>query len=398
MSVVSSDIDPKYIFLNFTLPGYPDEIQSVQFGALEEYITGTIQRCIAQGVSIGLLGVALIILLLINAKKKKTPAFYLNTAVLFVGIIRAGLYLGYLLGPLNDLSFTFTGLMTPENFKLVQLVTAADSMYVIFILLIEILMTYQIYIVFKSPEVHHLGVVVTLFSALLAASVVVVYVVISIQNTTNFNSLINSGHVNSDAVRGTLAKVGPILFLVLVNVLSFLLLVKLAFAIRTRRYLGLRQFDSLHILVIMTTQTLIVPSIISFVNYGVNALRTPALFQMQILLVVLSLPLSSIWAMTANNIPKSPYWSSSDVSSDDNDTFVGNSHLFFPRKLTFDEKSQDDFSSYALENIPNSAASVPLTLQAILTDKDSSLLYLTNEGVDLKQEGFISVHQVTRKD
>ena len=44
--------------------------------------------------------------------------------------------------------------------------------------------------------------------------------------------------------------------------MTILLIGKLIIAIRTRRYLGLKQFDSFHILLIGFSQTLIIPSII----------------------------------------------------------------------------------------------------------------------------------------
>ncbi len=47
-----------------------------------------------------------------------------------------------------------------------------------------------------------------------------------------------------------------------INFMTLLLIYKLAHAIKSRRFLGLKQFDSFHILLIMSSQSLIIPSIL----------------------------------------------------------------------------------------------------------------------------------------
>lgn len=102
--------------------------------------------------------------------------------------------------------------------------------------------------------------------------------------------------------------------------MTILLIGKLIFAIRTRRYLGLKQFDSFHILLIGFSQTLIIPSIILVVHYFYLSQNKDSLLQqISLLLIILMLPLSSLWAQTANN--------THNINSSPSLSFISRHHL-----------------------------------------------------------------------
>ena len=102
--------------------------------------------------------------------------------------------------------------------------------------------------------------------------------------------------------------------------MTILLIGKLIIAIRTRRYLGLKQFDSFHILLIGFSQTLIIPSIILVVHYFYLSQNKDSLLQqISLLLIILMLPLSS-YGSTANN--------THNINSSPSLSFISRHHLF----------------------------------------------------------------------
>ncbi|RLV91053.1 Pheromone alpha factor receptor [Spathaspora sp. JA1] len=174
----------------------------------------------------------------------------------------------------------------------------ANAFRVIVMGLIQISLSYQVYVIFKCQRWNIWGILTTCFSSLFSLITVGFFI----------NSAVLAHKKNAAFAEGTemdfvsLWNELPIwLFSANINIMSVLLILKLGMAIRTRRYLGLKQFDGLHILVIMSTQTLIVPSILLIVHYfGVSNAGT-ILVQVSIMLIVLTLPLTSLWAQTQNN-------------------------------------------------------------------------------------------------
>ncbi|KAL4900792.1 hypothetical protein BDW74DRAFT_90264 [Aspergillus multicolor] len=78
---------------------------------------------------------------------------------------------------------------------------------------------------------------------------------------------------------------------------------KLGLAIRLRRTLGMTDFGPMKVVFIMGCQTLIIPAILSITHYFVEV---PELNSNVVTLVILSLPLSSIWAGTVLGKPSTP--------------------------------------------------------------------------------------------
>ncbi|KAK9854235.1 hypothetical protein MYU51_004087 [Penicillium brevicompactum] len=72
--------------------------------------------------------------------------------------------------------------------------------------------------------------------------------------------------------------------------------VKLGFAINQRRRLGVREFGPMKVIFVMGCQTMIAPAIFSIAQYYITV---PELNSNVVTLVVISLPLSSIWAGAA---------------------------------------------------------------------------------------------------
>lgn len=400
-----SGLNPEYIMLNFTLPGY-ERMSSIPFKALDDYMNYMITWGIIYGVGVGTALLTLALLWII-IKNKKTPMFWLNQCSLLLLVIRCLLQFAYLLGPLSRMGFSFTGILIPNTYYSYKTTVATNVIHTLLIGLIEASFCYQVFIIFRSPEVRKLGYALTGVCAAIGITVFGLYINSTISVAKTYSDLFN----HSRTVRrvGSWVNNGPfILFSVSVSVTSIFLIIKLLFAIKTRRYLGLKQFSILHILLIVSTQTLFVPSILVIINYKNLNLNSTTLSALSIILVVIFLPLSSMWASSANNspIPSSStssilYKSSSNSSSTSkstNTTYFSRGegsdvYSLFPQKLSkagdlekeFPNKStilndNDSFLSKKLQDFEANFKTSPATLigadavaQRALEDIDRAL-------------------------
>lgn len=260
--------------------------------------------------------------------------FYLNSLILLIGIIRSGCYLNYNLGPLNSLSFVFTGWYDGSSFISSDV---TNGFKCILYALVEISLGFQVYVMFKTSNLKIWGIMASLLSIGLGLIVVAFQINLTILSHIRFSraistnrseeesSLSSSSSLSSDSVGYVINSIWmdlpTILFSISINIMTILLIGKLIFAIRTRRYLGLKQFDSFHILLIGFSQTLIIPSIILVVHYFYLSQNKDSLLQqISLLLIILMLPLSSLWAQTANN--------THNINSSPSLSFISRHHLF----------------------------------------------------------------------
>ena len=257
--------------------------------------------------------------------------FYLNSLILLIGIIRSGCYLNYNLGPLNSLSFVFTGWYDGSSFISSDV---TNGFKCILYALVEISLGFQVYVMFKTSNLKIWGIMASLLSIGLGLIVVAFQINLTILSHIRFSRAIStnrseeesssSSSLSSDSVGYVINSIWmdlpTILFSISINIMTILLIGKLIFAIRTRRYLGLKQFDSFHILLIGFSQTLIIPSIILVVHYFYLSQNKDSLLQqISLLLIILMLPLSSLWAQTANN--------THNINSSPSLSFISRHHL-----------------------------------------------------------------------
>ncbi|KHC54688.1 pheromone alpha factor receptor [Candida albicans P75010] len=262
--------------------------------------------------------------------------FYLNSLILLIGIIRSGCYLNYNLGPLNSLSFVFTGWYDGSSFISSDV---TNGFKCILYALVEISLGFQVYVMFKTSNLKIWGIMASLLSIGLGLIVVAFQINLTILSHIRFSRAIStnrseeesssssslSSSSSSDSVGYVINSIWmdlpTILFSISINIMTILLIGKLIIAIRTRRYLGLKQFDSFHILLIGFSQTLIIPSIILVVHYFYLSQNKDSLLQqISLLLIILMLPLSSLWAQTANN--------THNINSSPSLSFISRHHSF----------------------------------------------------------------------
>ena len=253
--------------------------------------------------------------------------FYLISLILLIGIIRSGCYLNYNLGPLNSLSFVFTGWYDGSSFISSDV---TNGFKCILYALVEISLGFQVYVMFKTSNLKIWGIMASLLSIGLGLIVVAFQINLTILSHIRFSRAISTNRseeessLSSDSVGYVINSIWmdlpTILFSISINIMTILLIGKLIIAIRTRRYLGLKQFDSFHILLIGFSQTLIIPSIILVVHYFYLSQNKDSLLQqISLLLIILMLPLSSLWAQTANN--------THNINSSPSLSFISRHHL-----------------------------------------------------------------------
>lgn len=370
-------IDPRDQLLNYTSI-YGDT--SITWYDIDYYHKIQVNNAIILGVRIGAAGLAILSLFIVS-RKKTSPVFILNQACLLLIIIHSALYISYLLGNYGSLSFIFTNfeeLITVTN---VNISIVTNCFQLLLVTCVEGSLVFQVYTIFKDPNRKNYRNLFTSISILIASSVVILY----LYNTIKFGTILQEDRIGSYTSKALNAQ--PILFASSVNFMSVLLVGKLAFAIRARRYLGLKQFDGFHILLIMTTQSLVIPSIILIVNYAVSSVTMLSLPLIAQLLIVLSLPLSSMWAASVNDSPNPNSSGSSYSSSFKSPT--GNGTSFYSNTL-----KTGDYDYYS----KNTADSINTPSTAI-EDEIKRYNWMSNrEGnYDLEDECVIhkTVHEIS---
>lgn len=337
--------------------------------------------------------------------------FYLNSLILLIGIIRSGCYLNYNLGPLNSLSFVFTGWYDGSSFISSDV---TNGFKCILYALVEISLGFQVYVMFKTSNLKIWGIMASLLSIGLGLIVVAFQINLTILSHIRFSRAIStnrseeessSSSSSSDSVGYVINSIWmdlpTILFSISINIMTILLIGKLIIAIRTRRYLGLKQFDSFHILLIGFSQTLIIPSIILVVHYFYLSQNKDSLLQqISLLLIILMLPLSSLWAQTANN--------THNINSSPSLSFISRYHLSDSNRSggsnTIVSNGGSNGGGGGGGNFPVSGidAQLPPDIEKILhEDNNYKLLNSNNESVNdgdiiINDEGMIT-KQITIK-
>ena len=264
---------------------------NITFGELQYLVNIRIRQSIVFGVCCGASIITFIILWLVS-KGRKTPIFILNQLSLFLLFLQSAFYFKYILSSQSSVTLALTQFPQIVNKYNLHISAAADVFKLLLVICIECSLVFQIKVMFSGDSFKKTGyllLIVSIIIGLTTSGMLLTAVIMIIKSL--YTGSINKGNKYYN--------IANILFASSINFMTFILVIKLILAIRARKFLGLRQFDSFHILLIMTCQSLIVPSILTILAYALNS-DTEVLVSVSTLLVVLSLPLSSIWAGSIN--------------------------------------------------------------------------------------------------
>lgn len=291
-TTMSAYIDPQDIVLNYTVNGYPLE---VTFGQLELSSQTFMNFAIIHGVAVGV-GFLLLVLSWAIVINKKTPIFIMNQVSLLLLVLRSALYLAYLEGPLTKLSYIYTGIFT-GSWNAYYVTLAANILFCFLVASVETTMVFQVYVMFKPSKQKFWGMALAALCGALGVAVVVLYINSSVHVTKVLKAQLSNKEFSQYA--SWVGNLPIIMFSCTVNLLSVILVLKLAVAVRTRWTLGLKQFDSFHILIIMISQTFIIPSALVIANYANPS--SNFLSSLSFIIAVFNLPLGSLWASSSNS-------------------------------------------------------------------------------------------------
>lgn len=264
---------------------------NITFGELQYLISTRTRQSIVFGVCCGASIITFIIMWLVS-QRKKTPVFILNQISLVLLFIQSALYFKYILSSQSSMTLVLTNFPQMVHKYNLHVSAAADIFKFLLVVTIECSLVFQVKVMFSGDSFKRVGYLLLSASiaiGLATSGTLLAAIIMIIRN-------LYTGAQNNVTKCYNIAN---ILFASSINFMTFILMVKLFLAIRSRKFLGLRQFDSFHILLIMTCHSLVVPSILTILAYALHS-DTDVLVSVSTLLVVLSLPLSSIWASSAN--------------------------------------------------------------------------------------------------
>lgn len=264
---------------------------SITFGELQYLINTKIRQSIVFGVCCGASIITFIIMWLVS-KRKKTPIFILNQMSLFLLFLQSAFYFKYILSAQSSVTLALTQFPQMVHKYNLHVSAAADIFKLLLVICIESSLVFQVKVMFSGDsfkKISYFLLTSSITIGLATSGMLFAAVVMIIKNI--YTGVSNKGYKYYN--------IANILFASSINFMTFILIIKLILAIRARRFLGLKQFDSFHILLIMTCHSLVVPSILTILAYALQS-NTDVLVSVSTLLVVLSLPLSSIWAGSIN--------------------------------------------------------------------------------------------------
>jgi pheromone alpha factor receptor len=231
---------------------YPDGSNtSVPLVAMNEIRVEGIQWTIMFSTQIGACGILLIIFaLLTSSKKRKTALFIINMLALICAIVRAVLAVQWYLGPIHDIyrymAYDFSDIGMAPRWVSVFSTTSGLALQ----MFIHLSLILQLRVVYSSTP--KLNMAITLLACALALTSTGLYFKWTVMNNMANLALISYA---GDWVYGTAKQ----LFAACITFYSFIFLLKLGYAIRQRRVLGLRSFGAMQIIFTMACQTMILP-------------------------------------------------------------------------------------------------------------------------------------------
>lgn len=323
----------------------PENIQ-IPISSFDSLHENLLQNAIVQAVSIGVATSIFLIMLLQTSKK---GVFWLHLLSLCFLSIRAGLYLGYLYSPLGSISFAIGGVLLKDPMSGYRYSLSTDIFQLFLIISIQVSFSYQIYSILKDPNYRKLRLLLTMVFSTLGITIVAFQTYALVMNSRMiYQGLFNGKEI---VLASWVVNVPIIMMCGSINLISLILIIKLVLAIRRRRYLGIKQFSGLHILLIGFLQTFLLPTILVIIDYKNSATDSNTiLYTIAITLVVSTMPLATMWAKminTQSTLKTSSllFYTPSITSESDVDTFVGTEDKLMPRDI-LELINDDSFQEY----------------------------------------------------
>ncbi|BCR84604.1 alpha-factor pheromone receptor STE2 [Aspergillus chevalieri] len=258
----------------------------VPVNSVDAWLQYCIRICINYGCQMGASAVLLIVLILLTrAEKRSSAIFWLNTLALVTNVARLLCQLIYFTGPLVRLYPIFASdySRVPQSTYAGSIVGAAFAFLAV--VFMEVSLVLQIQVVCATLRRWYR-------LMLLVASTLVAMIPIGFRFAL---LVINSMSImDLEVISSTwLENAANVVVTVSICFFCTVFVVKLGFAIKLRKKLGVREYGPMKVIFVMGCQTMIIPAIFSILQYIVHV---PELYSNVLTVVIISLPLSSIWA------------------------------------------------------------------------------------------------------
>lgn len=293
LSPVFAHSDPSllYQYVNLTTAG---GVSAIPLQALDEFQHSRMMYAAMFGARASTSAVISLILFLI-VERKNTPVYFFNQISLILFFIQSTLFLVHTFGPFGAISTVFTGSYAAIHQSNIDISVASSVFQLLFIISIQISLFFQGRVVFPKNSKSRL--LATIILALISLATVILYTLYIARNVAQ--AIDPSGKVLFPGHFGNrLPSIAQIMFAASISFCTLIFVGKLIFAIRTRWVLGLKQFGPLQIICIMGGQSMIVPAVITIISFARPDVKT--IYAVAPLVVVMSLPLSAMWAQSAN--------------------------------------------------------------------------------------------------
>ncbi|KAL6238289.1 hypothetical protein BDW75DRAFT_33615 [Aspergillus navahoensis] len=289
---MASDFDPWNQTIIFHLGDGTPFVITVDY--LDGFLQYSIRACINYAAQLGASVLLFVILVLLTrAEKRASYVFWLNSLALLLNFARL----------LCDVLF-FTG-----NFVRIYTLISGDESRVtasdlatsivgaistaLLLTIVEISLVLQVQVVCSNLRRIYRNAVLCLSAAFATVTIAIRYWLMVV----NIRAILEH---SDPTIYNWLESAATVVLTVSICYFCATFVTKLGFAIRLRRKLGLTEFGPMKVVFIMGCQTLVVPAIVSITHYFSDV---PELQSNVLTLVVLSLPLSSIWAGTTFDKP-----------------------------------------------------------------------------------------------
>ncbi|EEH07026.1 mating-type alpha-pheromone receptor PreB [Histoplasma capsulatum G186AR] len=263
---------------------------NVSIHDLDEFVQYGIRVCINYAAQLGATVIAIVMLaLLTQSDKRRTPVFFLNTSALTMNFARLLCMTIYFTTGFNS-TYAFFSLdysRVPGSAYADSILGIAFATILVICMEMSLVIQTQVVCATLSEIQRRLLLVVSILIALLAIGFrmgLMVENCIAIMNASNFRPFIWLQSASNIAIT-----ISTCFF-------SAVFVTKLGYALVTRRRLGMTRFGAMQVMFIMSFQTMVIPAIFSIIQYPIP------LYEMNsnvFTLVAIFLPLSSLWAAAA---------------------------------------------------------------------------------------------------
>ncbi|KAK3686906.1 pheromone alpha factor receptor [Vermiconidia calcicola] len=255
-------------------------------------------QSVSQGIQVGASFILLVILLLITTRdKRRSIVFILNALALFLVIFRGVFAMFTFAGPFYDfyrwLLYYYSDTRTAQHISCVGEVATF-----ILTVCIELSLVMQVRIVCCNLEDwrRHGITVLNVFAAFVACGIRFALMVVNI--TWGIVGVESTTYRQSQLI-SRLASAANITFVISIGISAVIFCTKLAFAIQSRRSMGMKQFGPMQIIFVMGCQTMCTPLIFTIICYWVIPNAQMGTFVPVV--VAITLPLSAMWAAVNAN-------------------------------------------------------------------------------------------------